>query len=180
VKLDPACPGGAYCGIISLEVKMEGDFFVSVIEKVQSHLDQYGLGLKIIELEDSTSTCELAAAALGVEVGQIAKTLVFLADDRPVLVVASGDNKVKSGKLKRRLGASRVRMADPETVSRVTGYPVGGVCPVALPEKLPVLLDSTMRRFPVVYAAAGTPRSALPVTTEQLEIITGGEWADLV
>jgi Cys-tRNA(Pro) deacylase len=153
---------------------------MSVIEKVQSYLDRYNMGLKIIELEDSTSTCELAAAALGVEVGQIAKTLVFMADGRPVLVVASGDNKIKSGKLKRLLGVSKVRMADPETAKRVTGYPVGGVCPVALPEKLPVLLDDSMRRFPVVYAAAGTPHSALPVTMEQLEVITGGEWADLV
>lgn len=151
-----------------------------VIKKVQSYLDQYNMGLKIIELEDSTSTCELAAAALGVAVGQIAKTLVFLADDKPVLVVASGDNKIKSGKLKRRLGASRVRMADPETVKRITGYPVGGVCPLALAENIPILLDDSMYRFPVVYAAAGTPRSALPVTMEQLEIITGGKWADLV
>ncbi|MGE5544957.1 MAG: YbaK/EbsC family protein [Bacillota bacterium] len=138
------------------------------------------MGLKIIEFEESTSTCELAAAALGVEVGQIAKTLVFIAEDRPVLVVASGDNKIKSGKLKRRLGVSKVRMADPETVKQVTGYPVGGVCPVALPQELTILLDDSMHRFPVVYAAAGTPNSALPVTMNQLETITGGEWADLV
>ena len=138
------------------------------------------MGLKITELEESTSTCELAADALGVEVGQIAKTLVFLADDKPVMVVASGDNKIKSGKLKRLLGASRVRMADPETVVSITGYPVGGVCPVALAETIPILLDDSMYRFPVVYAAAGTPRSALPVTMEQLEIITGGKWADLI
>lgn len=153
---------------------------MTVIEKVQSYLDQYNMGLKIIEFEESTSTCELAAAALGVEVGQIAKTLVFLADGSPVLVVASGDNKIKSGKLKRLLGASKIRMADPETVKQATGYSVGGVCPVALPQSLPIYLDDSMRRFPVVYAAAGTPHSALPVTMEQLQIITGGEWADLI
>ena len=153
---------------------------MNVIEKVQSYLDKYNLGLKIIEMGDSTRTCELAAAALGVEVGQIAKTLVFLADERPVLIVASGDNKIKSGKLKRCLGVSKVKMADPDTVKRVTGYPVGGVCPVALPEKLPVLLDNSMHRFPVVYAAAGTPNSALPLTMDQLERITCGEWAELV
>ena len=153
---------------------------MSVIEKVQSYLDQYNMGLKIIELEESTRTCELAAAALGVEVGQIAKTLVFQADGQPVLIVASGDRKIKTGKLKRLLEVSRVRMADPETVKLVTGYPVGGVCPLALPEKLPILLDDTMHRFPVVYAAAGTPHSALPVTMEQLQKITGGQWTDLV
>jgi prolyl-tRNA editing enzyme YbaK/EbsC (Cys-tRNA(Pro) deacylase) len=88
--------------------------------------------------------------------------------------------KIKTGKLKRLFGANKVKMADPETVERVTGYPVGGVCPVALPDKLPILLDETMHRFPVVYAAAGTPNSALPMTMEQLQRITGGQWADLV
>ena len=105
---------------------------------------------------------------------------MFLADGQPVLVEASGDKKIKTGKLKRLLGASKVKMADPETVEHVTGYPVGGVCPVALPDKLPILLDETMHRFPVVYAAAGHTNSALPVTMEQLERITGGKWADLV
>lgn len=153
---------------------------MTVIGKVQGLLDKFNMGLKILELEKNTSTCELAAAALGVETGQIAKTLVFLADDRPVLIVASGDNRIKSGKLKRLLGVSKIRMADPETVERVTGYSVGGVCPVGLPEKLQVLLDRSMYRFPVVFAAAGTPNSALPLTMRQLEIITGGTWADLV
>lgn len=151
-----------------------------VVQKVQAYLDRFNMGLKIIELEESTGTCELAAAALKVDLGQIAKTLVFLAGDRPVLVVASGDKRIKNGKLKRYLGVSKVKMADPVTVERVTGYSVGGVCPVALPEQLPVLLDDSMHRFPVVYAAAGTPHSALPLTMEQLETVTAGEWADLV
>lgn len=151
-----------------------------VVQKVQAYLDRFNMGLKIIELEESTGTCELAAAALKVDLGQIAKTLVFLAGDRPVLVVASGDKRIKNGKLKRYLGMSKVKMADPVTVERVTGYSVGGVCPVALPEQLPVLLDDSMHRFPVVYAAAGTPHSALPLTMEQLETVTAGEWADLV
>jgi Cys-tRNA(Pro) deacylase len=152
---------------------------MNVYEKVQAYLDQYEMGLKIIDLKEDTSTCELAAAALGVEVGQIAKTLVFLADGQPVLVVASGDRKINAKKLKRLLAASKVRMADPDTVLAATGYPVGGVCPVALPQKLPIFLESTMQRFDVVYAAAGTANSALPVTMQQLEQITGGQWADL-
>lgn len=151
-----------------------------VIEKVQSYLDQYNLGLKVIELQEDTSTCELAAAALGVEVGQIAKTLVFLVDGQPVLVVASGDRKINNGKLKRLLAAAKVRMADPATVLEVTGYPVGGVCPLALPQSPPVFLENTMQRFGVVYAAAGTANSALPLTMRQLEIVTRGQWADLI
>ena len=86
---------------------------MSVVEKVQAHLDRYKMGLKIIEFAESTRTSELAAAALGVAVGQIAKSLLFLAGGRPVLVVASGDRKVNSGKLKKLLGVSKVRLADP-------------------------------------------------------------------
>ena len=147
--------------------------------RVQEYIDRFGLGLRVMELEDNTGTSELAAAALGVEVGQIAKTLLFMADGSPVMVVASGDVKIKGGRLKRLTGASKVRMADPETVKRITGYNVGGVCPLALQEKVNILLDQSMKRFPVIYAAAGTARSALPVDTDQLQIITGGQWADL-
>ncbi len=153
---------------------------MSVIETVQSYVDRFGLGLKVIELKESTRTCELAAAALGVEVGQIAKTLLFLADGRPVLVVASGDIRVKSSKLKKHLGAAKIRLAEPQEVLDITGYAVGGVCPLALPRPIPVILDKSLRRFPVVYAAAGTPNSALPLSAEQLEIVTAGEWADIV
>jgi len=147
--------------------------------RVQEYIDGFGLGLKVMEMEDNTGTSELAAAALGVEVGQIAKTLLFMADGSPVMVVASGDVKIKGGRLKRLTGSAKVRMADPDTVKRITGYSVGGVCPLALPEKINVFLDRSMKRFSVVYAAAGTARSALPVDMDQLQIITGGEWADL-
>ncbi|MEG3069673.1 MAG: YbaK/EbsC family protein [Candidatus Syntrophopropionicum ammoniitolerans] len=153
---------------------------MNAIERVRMYLDQFNLDLEILQFDESTSTCELAAAALGVEVGQIAKTILFMADGDPVLVVASGDNKIKSNKLKRLLGVSKVKMADPKTVRRVTGYPVGGVCPLALEEECHILLDDSMHRFPVVYAAAGTSRSALPVTMDQLETITGGKWVDIV
>ncbi|MFZ5642137.1 MAG: YbaK/EbsC family protein [Bacillota bacterium] len=149
------------------------------ILRVQKYIERFGLGLKVMELDENTGTSELAAAALGVEVGQIAKTLLFLADGEPIMVVASGDVKIKSGRLKKLTGSSKVRMADPDTVNRITGYSVGGVCPVALPGKIRILLDDSMKRFPVVYAAAGTARSALPVDMEQIEIITGGEWVDL-
>ena len=149
------------------------------LKRVQDYIDGFGLGLKAFELEETTRTSELAAAALGVEVGQIAKSILFMADAQPVMVVASGDVKIKSGKLKRIAGASRVKMADAPTVKEYTGYDVGGVCPLALPVRMRIFLDQSMKRFPVVYAAAGTPRSVLPVKMDQLETVTGGEWADL-
>lgn len=149
------------------------------IKRVQSFINQYDLGLKVMEMDENTGTSELAAAALGVEVGQIAKTLLFLADGSPVMVVASGDVKIRSSRLKRLTSSSKIKMADPETVLRVTGYGVGGVCPLALPVKLPIFLDQSMKRFSVVYAAAGTARSALPMNMEQLQAVTDGVWADL-
>jgi len=149
------------------------------IKKVQSYIDRFGLGLKVMEMEDNTGTSDLAAGALGVEVGQIAKTLLFMADERPVMIVASGDVKIKTNRLKRITGASRIKMADQASVKRITGYDVGGVCPLALPERITIYLDQSMKRFPLVYAAAGTSRSALPVDMDQLQTITGGEWADL-
>ncbi|MCL6477115.1 MAG: YbaK/EbsC family protein [Peptococcaceae bacterium] len=149
------------------------------LKKVQDYIDGFRLGLKAFEMDEDTRTSELAAAALGVEVGQIAKSILFMADGEPVLVVASGDMKIKSGRLKRLTGASKIKMADPETVKSVTGFEVGGVCPLALPQRVKIYLDDSMKRFAVVYAAAGTHRSVLPVNMEQLQTITGGEWADL-
>ena len=105
---------------------------------------------------------------------------MFLADQNPVLVVASGDVKINSGKLKRYLGVSKVKMAAPETVLQSTGYAVGGVCPVALAQPLNVLLEKSLQRFEVVYTAAGTPQSALPLTMEQLQQATDGCWVELV
>ncbi|MDA8234898.1 MAG: YbaK/EbsC family protein [Clostridia bacterium] len=152
---------------------------MSVIAKVQEYVDGYNVGIKAIEFTDDTSTSELAAQVLGVEVGQIAKSLLFLADGRPVLVVTSGDVRVDQKKLKRLLGVSKVKFADPDTVYEVTGYQVGGVCPIALNKPVNIYVDESLHRFPVVYAAAGTPSSALPVTVEQLLTITGGQLADL-
>ena len=152
---------------------------MSLIARVQEFVDRYNMDIKAIEFTDDTSTSELAAQVLGVEVGQIAKSLLFLANGQPVLVVTSGDVRVDQKKLKQLLGVSKVRFADPETVLEVTGYQVGGVCPVALNKSVNIYVDESLRRFEVVYAAAGTPSSALPVTVEQLLTITGGQLADL-
>lgn len=158
---------------------MKREHGMSAIMRVQAYLDRFGLGLKILELDDSTKTVALAAAALGVEEGQIAKTVTFLADTGPVLVVTAGDVKVSQGKLKRECGVRKVRLADPETVARCTGYEPGGICPLDLPLPVPVLLDESLRRFDTVYLAAGTANSALPLTMDQLEIVSGGRWAEL-
>ncbi|MGI6128776.1 MAG: YbaK/EbsC family protein [bacterium] len=147
---------------------------MDVHSKIQAWLDQFNLGLEIIKTPTNTATAELAAAALGTEVGQIAKSLLFrVGNNQYVMVVTAGDVKVKSGKLKAIVG-SKPKMASANEVQAVTGYSVGGVCPFDLPTQITILLDESLARFPVVYAAAGSDYSAVGVTLEQLQQITGG------
>ncbi len=148
------------------------------LERVKQTLRQIPEQLQVIEFEVSTHTSELAAKALGVETGQIAKSLLFTCGDIPVLVVTSGDVKVDQKKLKALVGG-KVKFAPQEIVEEITGFPPGGVCPIALKNPVRIFIDQSLQRFSVVYAAAGNPASALPVTVEQLLSITGGELQDL-
>lgn len=149
---------------------------------VNDHLKDYlaRQGLEVMEFAAVTATAETAAAAVGCTVAEIAKTLLFLIGDRPVAVVTCGDHKVKSSPLKKAAGISgKVRLPDADEVIRYTGYAPGGVCPFLLPAELPVLLDTSMQRFSVVFAAAGNSHSAVPVSFRQLEEITGGSPASV-
>lgn len=110
--------------------------------------------------------------------GQIAKTLVFKGKTGYVLVVAAGDVRIDQKKIRQVIG-SKVRMANPDEVLQVTGYPIGGVCPFDLKTPVRILLDDSLAQYSVVYAAAGTANSALPITLEQLRKITGGEVVSL-
>jgi len=150
------------------------------VARVRRYLAQHQAQVEIREFDESTKTAEDAARTVGVEVRQIAKSLLFLIGDEPVMVVASGDLKVSQSKLKQHLGVKgKVKLPDPSTTIELTGFPPGGVCPFALPVCMRVLIDVSMKRYPVVYIAAGTTRSAAPVTVEQLLAITGGEECDL-
>jgi Cys-tRNA(Pro) deacylase len=129
--------------------------------------------LKIILFEESTHTSELAAQALGVRVGQIAKSLVFLADNQPLLVVTCGDKKVNTKLLAKAVHAKKIRFANADQVAALTGFPPGGVSPLGLENTIPVYLDKSLYDYNVVYAAAGTANSALPVIPERLCEVTG-------
>lgn len=146
---------------------------MSAIAKVQAYLDEIHSGLRVIAFEEDTSTCELAARALGVEVGQIAKSLLFKCRDEFLMIVAAGDVRMDT-KLIKSLAGGKVRMATPEETLEVTGYPVGGVCPFLLARPVQIYLDESLLHYDIVYAAAGTANSALPITFEQLVEITGG------
>lgn len=143
-------------------------------EKIQAFLDAHGATGRVRELDDSTRTAAEAAAALGVEVDQIAKSLIFRVGDDPILVIAAGGNRVCTKKLKAHLGG-KVRRADADLVRQATGFPIGGVPPVAHATELRVLLDEDLARFDILWAAAGTPHAVFPTHFEELQRLTGGE-----
>ncbi len=151
---------------------------MSPLERVQNFLRQYP-DLAIILFDSSTHTSELAAQALGVKPAQIAKTLCFVADGRPLLLTTCGDTRTNVKELARVLGAKKVKFADAETVERETGFPPGGVSPVGLLPGVPLYLDRSLWQFDIVYAAAGTANSALPVSPDRLREITGADVVDV-
>jgi prolyl-tRNA editing enzyme YbaK/EbsC (Cys-tRNA(Pro) deacylase) len=142
--------------------------------RVQNALTAAGLDGTVRVLDDSARTVTEAAASLGVKEGQIAKSLVFLADDRPVMVVASGDERVDTDQLALLIGASAVTRPDADVVRAATGFPIGGVSPAALPSELPVYVEQSLARWDVVWAAAGTHHAVFPSTYDDLLVLTGG------
>jgi prolyl-tRNA editing enzyme YbaK/EbsC (Cys-tRNA(Pro) deacylase) len=130
-------------------------------------------------LPDAVTTAAAAAAALGVEVGQIANSLVFDADGAPLLVLTSGAHRVDTGKVAALVGAERVRRASPEFVRAATGQVIGGVAPVGHPAPLRTLVDRALEAYPEVWAAGGVPHAVFPTTFAELVAVTGGEPADM-
>jgi prolyl-tRNA editing enzyme YbaK/EbsC (Cys-tRNA(Pro) deacylase) len=147
--------------------------------RVAAALDAAGMNAEVRELDSSTRTAQDAATALGVPVGAIVKSLVFTADDAPVLVLASGDHQVDTTLVADVLGASVVRRADPDTVRAATGFPIGGVAPAGHPAPLPTVVDKHLATFDVVWAAAGTPNAVFATTYDDLVRLTDGVPAEI-
>lgn len=146
-------------------------------EKVKAVLDANGLSALEFE-EGSTPTAESAACRIGVEVGQIAKSLLFKgASGRAALVVCAGDKKVSSGKIKRLCG-EKMSMANAEETFSITGFRPGGVCPFGV-EAIPVYVDESLSTWATIYPAAGTNSTGVPMTYAQLLSITGGLTCDV-
>jgi prolyl-tRNA editing enzyme YbaK/EbsC (Cys-tRNA(Pro) deacylase) len=144
------------------------------IERVRAFIQERNPQLSIIEFDTDTSTAFLAARALDTEVGRIAKSILLKTrDDHFIMVVSAGDARIDNKAVKNLVG-SRVRMASGEEVLEVTGFNIGGVCPFALKRDIPIYLDESLRRYDVVYAAAGTSNTALPITYHELCAITNG------
>lgn len=148
-------------------------------EHVRAALADFDPAIHIQHFDDSTATSAEAAAAVGCEVGQIAKSLCFLIDGEPILVIASGDSRVDEKKLAARHDVSRkrVKMATAQQCLSIYGYLPGGVPPVAhRSDGIRVYLDEQLKRYDLIYAAAGTASSVFPVETNRLTALTGGTW----
>ncbi|MBU4336266.1 MAG: YbaK/EbsC family protein [Actinobacteria bacterium] len=125
-------------------------------------------------LPDSARTAAEAAASLGCTVGQIANSLVFLADDEPLLILTSGRHRVDTAALATVLGVARISRATPEQVRAATGQAIGGVAPVGHPAPLRTVVDLALADYDQVWAAGGTPHTVFPTTFAELVTVTGG------
>jgi prolyl-tRNA editing enzyme YbaK/EbsC (Cys-tRNA(Pro) deacylase) len=147
--------------------------------RVQDALVAAGSTAVVRELPASAHTSGEAAAALGVGVDQIAKSLVFLADGEPVLVVLCGSDRLDPVRLAEHLGAAEVRRADADAVRQATGFPIGGVSPIGHAGGVRVVVDRALATYPVVWAAGGTPHAVFPTSFAELLAASGGEPADV-
>ena len=149
------------------------------IERARAHLAKYGLEDRIRELTVSSATVALAAEALGCEPARIAKTLSFENGEGAILVIAAGDARIDNAKFKHRFGM-KAHMLSAEQVEPLIGHGVGGVCPFGIHEGIPVYLDESLKRFDIVYPAAGTAASAVMLTLSELERASEADgWVDV-
>jgi len=148
-------------------------------DKVRAVLDAHGLRAAEFEA-GSTATSVLAAQQLGVAVGQIAKSLLFMGKDGKIfMVIAPGDRRLSSAKLKAATGI-KSRMASAEEALAATGFGPGGVCPFGIDHSIPIFIDSSLSQYSTIYPAAGTDSSGVPMTYDQLISITGAKAGDFL
>ncbi len=149
------------------------------IALVREYLKKYGAETRIREFSESTATVAEAAKALNTDADRIAKTLSFAQKDKAVVIVVSGNSKVDNRKYKN-VFSVKAKMLGADEVEKLTNHPVGGVCPFALPENTDVYLDISLKKHATVFPACGTANSAIELTNEELEKISGSKgWVDI-
>ena len=148
------------------------------IQRVADALEQLGIQVEITEFAESTRTAEEAAAAVNSTLGQIVKSLVFLAGEQPVLALVSGTNRVDTDKLATLAGGT-IKRANADIVREATGFSIGGVPPVGHTTPLPTYLDRDLQQYDLLWAAAGTPNAVFPITPDTLQRITNATVIDL-
>ena len=134
---------------------------------------------QVVILDDAVHTAAAAAEALGVEVGQIANSLIFDADGAPLLVLTSGAHRVDTAKVAGLIGASGLRRATPDFVRTHAGQPIGGVAPLGHPTPLRTLVDTALAQYEEVWAAGGIPHAVFPITYPELVRVTAGAPAEV-
>lgn len=148
-------------------------------EKAFNYLKDRGYGDRVKEFDVSSATVELAAIAVGTEPEKIAKSLTFMADGTPVMIICAGDAKIANSKYKA-FFHTKAKMLSREEVSALIGHDVGGVCPFGINEGVKVYLDESLKRFEVVYPACGSSNSAVKLTIPELEETSNFlEWIDV-
>ena len=151
------------------------DELKSSAQKVQEALQALGLNCEVVQMQATTRTAEDAARAVGCEVGQIVKSLIFEGKQshRPILVVASGVNRVNEKILGQQI-SEPVKMANADFVREMTGFAIGGVPPLGHRRPLTVFIDEDLLTYAEIWAAAGTPRAVFKLTPDELKMITNG------
>jgi prolyl-tRNA editing enzyme YbaK/EbsC (Cys-tRNA(Pro) deacylase) len=149
------------------------------VQAIQAALEAADAPGAVRMLPDAVTTAALAAAALGVEVGQIANSLIFDADGNPLLVLTSGAHRVDTAKVAALIGATAIRRASPDFVREHTGQPIGGVAPVGHPKPIPTLVDTALAAFDEIWAAGGIPHAVYNTTYDELVRMTGGTPAEV-
>ena len=150
------------------------------IEKVKEYFSAYNMENRIREFEVSSATVMLAAEALGCEPERIAKTLSFIVNDEPILIVAAGDTKVDNKKFKSEF-QTKAKMIDFDSVEELIGHKVGGVCPFGIKESVKVYLDESLKRIETVFPACGSSNSAIELTIAELQKYSQNleKWVDI-
>lgn len=141
-------------------------------DKAKKYIDALGYGDRVMVFDVSSATVELAAKAVGTEPARIAKSITFMVDGKAVMILCAGDGKISNAKYKAQFH-TKARMLSYEEVHEMIGHDVGGVCPFGINEGVEVYLDESLKRFDVVYPACGSDNSAVRLTIEELEKVSG-------
>lgn len=148
------------------------------VESVRRFFLDKGLKDPVFEMDTSTATVALAAESIGVQPGEIGKTLSFKLKSKFVLVVTRGDARIDNKKYKDCFG-EKAKMLGAEEAQELTGHPVGGICPFGLANPIDIFLDISLKDFAKVYPAAGSKNSALGITPEEMQELTKATWVDV-
>lgn len=149
------------------------------LENGTNYLKEKGYADRVMVFDVSSATVELAAVAVGTEPARIAKSLTFMVEEQPVMIICAGDAKINNAKYKAYFH-KKAKMLTREEVNELIGHDVGGVCPFGIKDGVDIYLDDSLKRFDIVYPACGSANSAVRLTPEELFELSGSkEWIDV-